>query len=115
MICARKMILSLVSLWCILTILENITTVRDYSALRIKLHVIPGGDVQQLIEPTVRSLKLRFQISGVEPQITVEACRTNAECQNIIKLLVKNGLIDPNHSHKPDLVLYLDSLGKIEH
>ncbi len=101
-----KLLLSLISAWCILVILEGVLLKRHHTALRVMICVTGCPDLQDLIEPMVRCLKLEFQLAGIELQIMLDAGGCPRECCTVVRMLINDGVLAPACLGAPDLVLY---------
>ncbi len=106
MLSPHKMLLMLISGWCILEIVRGGLFNSNAKTLAVLICV---NECHDLIEPVVRCLNVQFQLAGLVPEFTVYSGICNNEWSRTVDLLTREGLVvtEPS-SMDQGLVLYLD-------
>jgi hypothetical protein len=107
----QKMLLMLISGWCILEMIRGGLFNSNPKALAVLICV---NECHDLIEPVVRCLNVQFQLAGLAPEFTVYTGIYNKEWSRTVDLLTREGLVVAESSPgAPGLVLCLDRQGAV--
>ncbi len=101
----HRIILSCICLWCILAILGENLLRRSRGHLAVMIRMDGCADIEDVIEPMVRRLRLEFQVFGIEPWIALDLNGCRRECRTMVRKLVDDGILFAEHRGVPDLVL----------
>jgi hypothetical protein len=101
----NKLLLLSVSYWCILVILEGAVLKPTSGPVRVIVSLTGCPDLQEVVEPLVRCLKLGWQLAGVDLEIAVDARGCSHQCVAVVRKLVDDGVIASHLSAEADFVI----------